>query len=374
MSTIQFHNGTPSNPSLISTYADLLLFSARLSLNSASGFIATSGALRFEVSGSGLTYTTFGSSTYVTGGMLDDVRVFANNTLVMSLTDFDLDMGVVAAAVLAEENGQDLGAVERLMTNLSYVYEGNDSADILPENWTSSDGIKLQLRGDDLFRLRGGNDNVFLGDGNDTALGGNGNDTLLGGRGDDRLDGGKGHDLLDGGAGNDTLSGGNGNDTLIGFSGNDQMSGGKGNDRMKGDKGHDILSGDAGNDTLKGGKGNDTLYGGNGADKIYGDLGTDMLFGGNGADVFYFTSRNDAGTKGKADTIGDFETGQDKIDLTALNVAFDGLNFSGDAGSARFAFKNGRGQLEIDFDGDGKADFQINLLNVASLTADDLIL
>ncbi len=375
MPIIQFHNGMRGDPSLIAAYFDLLVFEATITSPTATGFSAAAGNIGFTVTGSGLGYTSFGGDTYVTSGVVDDVLVHRNGTLVMSLTDFALDMDKVAQAVFAESTGSDIGAVERLLTGLNYDYRGTNAVEVIPEDWTSSDGIALQLRGNDVFTLRGGNDSVFLGDGNDTAYGGDGKDMLAGGNGNDRLEGGKGHDTLYGGAGADTLAGGEGTDLLYGGAGNDSQAGGAANDRLYGDAGNDVLNGDAGNDRLFGGNGKDTLNGGGGSDTLRGGAGADVLTGGAGADSFVYAARNETGRGAQADTITDFKAGQDRLDLSGLNLeSYDGEAFSGLAGSIRFGVKNGDGLLEIDFNGDGKADAQIVLTGVAAFFPIDLIL
>ena len=85
---------------------------------------------------------------------------------------------------------------------------------------------------------------------------------------------------LDGGAGNDTLYGGPGG-------------------------GDDVMAGGLGNDRIFGGQGNDTLIGG---------PGDDRLAGGPGADVFVF------GPGDQTDTVTDFSSGTDKIDLTVFEI------------------------------------------------------
>lgn len=71
------------------------------------------------------------------------------------------------------------------------------------------------------------------------------------------------------------------------------------------------VDGGAGNDTIMGGKFADTIVGGDGADLIDGMGGEDVLTGGAGADVFKMHSWAYGG-----DTITDFESGADKIDLS----------------------------------------------------------
>jgi Ca2+-binding RTX toxin-like protein len=249
--------------------------------------------------------------------------------------------------------------------------------------------------------------------GNDQLSGGPGNDQLLGGTGDDRLDGYGGRDRLFGEAGNDTLDGGADNDTIDGGSGDDQLLGNSGKDRLYGNEGRDKLSGGADKDTISGGADDDTLDGGSSNDRLYGDsgndalkggsgndwivggLGRDKLYGGSGADVFDFNSTQESQVGSQRDTVYDFQSGRDQIDLrgidanefrkgnqaftwSCMDVAFVNPNeadssllktgFTGKAGQLRYD----RGILMGDTDGDRKADFQIKI--VGHFSSGDLIL
>ncbi|MCP4387885.1 MAG: calcium-binding protein [Gammaproteobacteria bacterium] len=143
--------------------------------------------------------------------------------------------------------------------------------------------------------------------------------------------------MLYGGDGNDTLDGGDGNDNLYGIPGDDRRDGG------------------AGNDVLWGGSGSDTLNGGAGDDYLIGDAGDDTLRGGNGNDTFIFDP--DFGN----DTILDFETAGDIIELNGLGV-------SSFAELQGYFEQNGR-DLVIDF-GDGNS-ITLRNVNQDGLTAAD---
>ncbi|THD34591.1 MAG: matrixin family metalloprotease [Sphingomonas sp.] len=99
------------------------------------------------------------------------------------------------------------------------------------------------------------------------------------------------------GAANEKIIGATGNDTLSGMDGNDTLVGNDGDDVLDGGNGADLLRGGNGNDTLKGGAGNDTLSGGAGVDKFVFDHGTNQ------------------------DTVTDFISGTDKLDLSAFGFA-----------------------------------------------------
>ncbi|WFU74583.1 VCBS domain-containing protein [Bradyrhizobium sp. CB2312] len=137
------------------------------------------------------------------------------------------------------------------------------------------------------------------------------------------------HDSIAGG-GNITqiVYGGAGNDTLNGTGVNDAIFGGSSNDTIKGNNGDDAIYGGSGQDTIDGCNGNDTIIGG---------LGVDKLTGGNGKDVFVYLSAVDS-RAGRCDTINDFASGCDKIDLTALGAlgfVILALNFAGTSVPAR---------------------------------------
>jgi serralysin len=151
---------------------------------------------------------------------------------------------------------------------------------------------------------------------------------------------------------------------------------------LDGNSGNDTLDGRDGDDTLLGSSGNDSLLGGLGADTLTGGGGRDSLFGGDDADVFKFnsTGESNVGRSGR-DVVTDFVSGEDVIDLfsidadttTAADQEFDFIDtadFSRTAGELRFV----NGILSGDVNGDGRADFAIELRGVATLTDADFIL
>ncbi|OQX44419.1 MAG: hypothetical protein C3L25_13740 [Candidatus Sedimenticola endophacoides] len=102
----------------------------------------------------------------------------------------------------------------------------------------------------------------------------------------------------------------------------------------------DTLTGTPEDEILLGLAGDDELDGGDGNDAIYGGRGDDELTGGDGADTFHFTSTDDG-----EDTLLDFVSGEDTIDLDAL---FNGLNI--DQADRRVGYR------EVDSDGSNGVD------------------
>ena len=102
------------------------------------------------------------------------------------------------------------------------------------------------------------------------------------------------------------INGTSGNNTLKGDRRGNEINAGAGNDQVFGNGSRDTLKGEAGNDTMYGGADKDTLNGG---------AGDDVLDGGPGADKFVFEKGNGD------DYIMDFNAAEDKIDLSAFNIA-----------------------------------------------------
>ena len=250
--------------------------------------------------------------------------------------------------------------------------------------------------------------------GNDTINGRSGNDTISGLGGADHLYGARGNDVLDGGAGSDQATymgastnftfvrnadgsvtvtdtvGSEGADTLIGmesawFEGNSAWYSLSSLVVNYGTSGNDSITGLAGNDNLYGLAGNDNLSGANGNDTIVGGAGADTLTGGAGTDYFSYAGTSEAAV-GSPDIIADFVQGTDKIDLSAIDAnsgvsgdqAFTWIGtsaFSNVAGQLRYATTpSGARTIYGDVDGNGTADFQIQVTGSVSFAATDFVL
>ena len=153
--------------------------------------------------------------------------------------------------------------------------------------------------------------------------------------------------------------------------------GGSGNDTLIANDNGCRLSGGAGNDTLTGGAGNDWLIGG---------AGVDLLTGNGGLDTFVFASGDSLAASGQHDRIVDFVSGFDHIDLSGIDAisataGYDQFRFIGTsgfhgvAGELNYFYNSALGvtTLQGDTNGDGVADFAIDLAGNITITIGDLI-
>ena len=339
----------------------------------------------------------------------------------------DLSRGALPMSSISEGNDWIYGtsAADRLTSSDSddriAGLAGND------EIWSSSgDDEILGHKGNDKIFGQDGNDRISGGaghdvvnggrgndyisglDGRDNLIGGRGADVIFGGSGSDRLRGGSDRDVINGGAQSDRIMGGSGNDRLkgdaggdflFGERGSDKINGGEGNDKVKGGAGDDVLKGGSGHDDLRGGngidvilghRGNDALYGGHGNDKLNGGAGKDVLVGGLGQDflkggssddhfVFVKASDSRAGSSTR-DVILDFEDGDaldfSRVDANTRTPGNDAFHFSdSDSGdNAIWYYHEGKSLVVAgDINGDGRADFEVELRHTHSISADDFI-
>ncbi len=140
------------------------------------------------------------------------------------------------------------------------------------------------------------------------------------------------------------------------------------------------IIGGKGNDILTGGSVGDKLYGGDGDDILTGYKGLDRLTGGKGADHFVFRNADESTVAAIGrDVITDFHHGEgDKIEFlhdTAAPYSFIGNGtFTGKAGEVRSFFYGSNTYVQLDSDGDGKADLGIALTGKITLTSADFLL
>lgn len=197
----------------------------------------------------------------------------------------------------------------------------------------------------------------------DALFGSDTDNRILGRAGDDTLSGNGGDDVIFGGSGNDTIDGGSGFDYLsfqddgadhtgasslgvtvnlatgtvtdrfgdtdsvsnmegvIGSEENDVLIGDSANNNLFARGGDDDVNGGDGNDVLAGGSGDDTLSGDQGDDVLIGDIGDDTLSGGDGVDTYRFTTFADASGEFGHDTITDFDSAADLLDVVPFEIS-----------------------------------------------------
>jgi Ca2+-binding RTX toxin-like protein len=321
------------------------------------------------------------------GGAGQDVAVFSG--LLSQSTITANDDG--SLTVVGPDGSDTLSGVETLQF-------ADGVADFAPPS--SAGASESGTSGSDSLVGAGGDDTLSGGAGDDTLVGGDGNDSVAGGAGNDLIVAGHGggNDLYDGGPGIDTiryasatktvtvdLAAGTGSGPEVGhdtISNVENVIGGSGNDSIAGDAGANQLTGGDGNDDLAGRGGDDTIDGGAGNDNLTGGAGADKLIGGAGADTFVFTSVGDS-TPGAPDTIVDFShADHDHIDLSGIDAVAGGKD---DAFTLVTAFTQKAGQLTVTFEtdhyvvrgdvnGDGVADFAINVYSATPLTSGDFVL
>jgi Ca2+-binding RTX toxin-like protein len=247
--------------------------------------------------------------------------------------------------------------------------------------------------GNDTILTDVGDDIIYAGLGNDFVGGGAGNDLIFGGAGSNVIYGGTGVDTVNGGTGDDTINGGGdganrllgngGADSIIGGSGGELIGGGEGNDTLLGNDGADTIYAGAGNDFIGGGTGNDLVVAGAGSNTIYlgagddrgiGGFGRDVFIGGPGADTFQFNSAGQIGIGAARSVIADFAAGEDHIDLSVMNTQFNSAGGLTGGGTSSFFYFAAGGLLIGDQDGNGAADWVLELSGAPTITADDFIL
>jgi Ca2+-binding RTX toxin-like protein len=164
-------------------------------------------------------------------------------------------------------------------------------------------------------------------------------------------------------------------------------------DNITGTQFADMIFGNSDGNRLEGGAGNDTISGGAGADVIVGGLGADIMQAGLlgsahsdfAQDTFIFNSVAEIGKGKHHDKIFDFEVGfgGDIVDLTAIdanshrhgNQDFKDIfadHFHHKAGELRVVINGAVARIEGDVNGDGKADFQLDVQSGFNFSTDNL--
>ena len=140
------------------------------------------------------------------------------------------------------------------------------------------------------------------------------------------------------------------------------------------------IAGTNAGETIFGTVGNDIINAMGGNDVLNGRGGADRLTGGTGSDRFVFD--NPAYANG--DVVTDFATGLDKLDFRAIDAnpfrngdqKFTWLDtgaFSGKAGQLREYNLDGKHFVAGDTDGDGFADFTIEVIGTLNLSSTDIL-
>ena len=130
----------------------------------------------------------------------------------------------------------------------------------------------------------------------------------------------------------------------------------------------------AGADTITGGTLNDTINGGDGNDSITGGVGKDSMTGGAGVDTFVFAQpAAGAVTSNQAnpDTITDFTTGTDKLQIAQSMSAFLG-NFTTLSSAQAAVVADGRANLS--FFVTGESTLYVTALNTGVPAATDTVI
>ncbi|GJE04081.1 calcium-binding protein [Methylobacterium isbiliense] len=154
---------------------------------------------------------------------------------------------------------------------------------------------------------------------------------------------------------------------------------------IRGTDGADFLAGTAKAELISGGNGGDSIKAGDGDDVVIGGGGKDIISTGAGRDRIVYEAVADSLPQSR-DYITDFTSGQDVIDLSALDaVSGTAANdsfawrgnaaFTGQAGELRAAPTTaGSTLIQADLNGDRTADLAIELAGTIALTAADFVL
>jgi Ca2+-binding RTX toxin-like protein len=298
----------------------------------------------------------------------------------LGLTGLSITLNAVKTAV-ADATPENFSGVLNLFRGIGWNLSTPTMAKRCEIFGSGGDDTFVLGTASDIYMLDGGTDDVDTGDGNDRIYASNfygysalGTATVDAGAGTDTLfltyrDGGE-KNFFDVGQkvdldGVSVFNGGS-----VTFSNLENISGSTFADQIIGNDNANSLDGRGGND------------------KLIGSGGKDKLTGSNGDDRFSYLLQSDSRVGDERDIITDFTHGRDRIDLTKLHpgTADDKFVFIGEAkfhnrdGELHFKIHDEAGAkndfmlVEADFNGNGKADIQIELTGIVDLTKGDFIL
>ena len=285
---------------------------------------------------------------------------------------------------------QQIASAKKTLFSIENI-ESTAAADVTVHDTVGKNTIST-ASGNDTIHSKGGDDVISTGAGNDTVYLKNGSYTV---------------DL---GAGNDTIylstttsivEGGNGTDTAVirAFDGfvdvnvDLKFSTYFVPSKLTAQDGMDVnlksfekitIDGNV-SATLRGSIGADTLVGDDGADTLEGRGGADILTGGNRQDTFVFTSGDTGITEATADTITDFVSGNDLLDLTAITNGNIGTyveasgtnnNFGTFSGNATTSFTGSAVDIYVEYNlnGSGNTYILVDEDSNGSVSAGDTLL
>ena len=295
--------------------------------------VVTQTAINFGI-GQGLAIATGGLKGGITGALADGLGLA--DVVPLGFDPLTIAASIIIETLLNKAFSHQIAEVETFIGDVGedvwdFVRDPvNSIKDLFDDpKFRSIDGT---VGDDTLYQPSRARVQSDLKAGNDVMFGGDGWGVVLGGLGDDIITNG---DPIPGGG-----VPGNGIGELYGEEGADYIDAGGGNDELYGGGGADILYGGAGNDVLSGGDASPARTytrdtGPDEGDYLDGGLGNDTYTGGAGRDTFVITLE-----PGAVDTITDFHSGEDFIDLSQ----FHSIN---DFGDVQIAVENAQTVLVL---------------------------